>query len=172
MACTVQASTAFVAAAGIEAGAHGDSIHMPALVMGHAPIDAQAFTFQLDRILRFAAAWAHTIKAALQVAVTDEETSAVSIAITGFTDEQVGADLQVLVRRVKVVRCSACRLARGWKELRPLAGNAVLRNLYCSLSLASREAAQATQAQPRNADRLQRHNRQVRRLCVERIVIL
>ncbi|MNC39598.1 hypothetical protein D3C75_882660 [compost metagenome] len=122
MPVAIQTLAVFAAAVDVETGAHGHRIHMPALIVGHAPVHTQAFTFEAD--VGFPVAdqgFAHTVEATVQAAVPHEKTGTVSIAAAGFTDKQVRADLQALVVQFQA-RGRRCTVSDGGrKERGPLA---------------------------------------------------
>ncbi|MNG04122.1 hypothetical protein D3C84_872330 [compost metagenome] len=130
---------------------------MPALIVGHAPVHTQAFTFEAD--VGFPVAdqgFAHTVEATVQAAVPHEKTGTVSIAAAGFTDKQVRADLQALVVQFQA-RGRRCTVSDGGrKEGGPLAGDRVGGCRRVALGQALGERTEGGQAQATGTDWRQR----------------
>ncbi|MND94660.1 hypothetical protein D3C80_868870 [compost metagenome] len=80
---------------------------MPALVMVHAPVHAQAFTFEFHRAAVLAVAWAHAVGAALQAVMADKKADPVGLR-AGIAYEQVRADLKgVAIGEPQLLRAGA-----------------------------------------------------------------
>ncbi|MNN42724.1 hypothetical protein D3C81_1569240 [compost metagenome] len=107
MAVAVDPVAAVGAAGAFETGTHGHGIQVPALVMVHAPVNAQAFAFELDRAAIVAGAGAHAVGSALQAVMTDKETDAMGLC-AGIAYEQVRADLKgVAIGEPQLLRAGA-----------------------------------------------------------------